>query len=271
MKNNNTASPAFKEKKSISIAALIGCFIVAFSIWLYAQATNDDIITKTYNQIPVVVDDASLTEFNQNNPEIDFDSLSAQFASISIRGTNRELAKIDAQNIRLSVDIRTAVDGVATVKAYLVGESANGDKVELKDYDITPAVVTVNVSKEVACTVELPATVEKVEKVDDVDTVIQYSLALVEENISFKVIGTEQGVSKIDSVKIRLDLLNFDPSIVGQQQMTVASVSFLDENGEELFNNSNPIDGIRYTLPTVMVNVAPVDAAPVNGTENGNS
>ena len=53
--------------------------------------------------------------------------------------------------------------------------------------------------------------------------------------------------------------------------MTVASVSFLDENGEELFNNSNPIDGIRYTLPTVMVNVAPVDAASVNGTENGNS
>lgn len=269
MGKDNKASPVFKEKKSFSVATLIVCFLVACGIWLYAQATNDDIYSKTYNQIPVVVDENSLSEFNQSNPGISFDSLSAQFASVTVRGTNRELAKIDAKNIRLSVDIRTAVDGVATVKAYLVGENNSGDKVEIKGYDITPAVVTVNVSKEVECTVEmLPTTVEKV---DAENNVLKYNLALADENISFKVIGSEQEVSRIADVKIRLDLLNFDPSITGQQQMSILVVSFLDGDGQELFNNSNPIDGIKYTLPTVMVNVTPVDPIDASGTENGKS
>ncbi len=269
MNNQNSTSAAFKEKKSFSIAAFIACFLVACGIWLYAQATNDDIYTKNYNQIPVVVDEESLHEFNYTNPDLNFDSLSAQFASVAIRGTNRELAKIDAQNIRLSVDIRTAVDGVVTVKAFLIGDGANGEKVEIKDYDITPAVVTVNVSKEIDCSVEmLPTTVEKV---DDANNVVKYSLSLVEEKVSLKVIGTIQEVSKISNASIRLDLLNFDPSITGHQQMAVLGVSFLDENGEELFNNSNPIDGIRYTLPTVMVNVAQVESDVTNGSENGKS
>lgn len=269
MKNSNSTSAAFKEKKSISIAALIVCFLVACGIWLYAQATNDDIYTKNYNQIPVVVDQASLDEFDQFHPDVNFDSLSIQFASVAIRGTNRDLAKIDAQNIRLSADILTAVDGVVTIKAYLIADGANGDKIEIKDYDITPAVATVNVSKEVACVVDmLPAVVEKV---DADNNVTKFDLSLVEEQISFNVIGTIQEVSKIDSVKIRLDLLNFDPTINGHQQMSVTSVSFLDENGEELFNNSNLVDGIRYTLPTVMVNVASVDYGVTDGSTDGKS
>jgi hypothetical protein len=269
MNKHDKSSPAFKEKKGVSIAALIVCFVVACGIWLYAQATNDDIYSKTYNQIPVIVDEASLIEFNQSNPEIDFDSLSAQFASISIRGTNRELAKIDAQNIRLAVDIRTAVDGVATVKAYLVGETGNGEKVELRDYDITPAVVTVNVSKEIECSVEmLPTTVEKV---DAENNVSRFDLSLTDEKISFKVIGSEQVVSQIADVKIRLDLMNFDQNIIGQQQMSILVVSFLDAQGEELFNNSNPIDGIKYTLPTVMVNITPASSVDGSGELNGKS
>ncbi|MBO5843060.1 MAG: hypothetical protein J6R46_08680 [Clostridia bacterium] len=269
MKNNHSASAAFKEKKSVSIAALIVCFLVACGIWLYAQATNDDIYTKNYNQIPVVVDQASLDEFNQSHPDLNFDSLSIQFASVAIRGTNRDLAKIDAQNIRLSVDVRTAVDGVVTIKAFLIGDGTNGDKVEIKDYDITPAVATVNVSKKVDCVVDmLPAVVEKV---DADNNVSKFDLSLVEEQISLDVIGTIQEVSKIDSVKIRLDLLNFDPTINGHQQIAVTSVSFLDENGEELFNNSNLVDGIRYTLPTIMVNVAPVDIGITDGSTDGKS
>jgi hypothetical protein len=53
--------------------------------------------------------------------------------------------------------------------------------------------------------------------------------------------------------------------------MAVTSVSFLDENGEELFNNSNLVDGIRYTLPTVMVNVTPVDFEGMNESTDGKS
>ena len=264
MKENRTGASAFKEKKSISIAAIIVCFLVACGIWLYAQATDDAIYTKTFNQIPVVVDEAGLNEFNQVNDKIAYDSLSAQFASVSIRGTTRELAKIDAQNIRLSVDIRSAVDGVATVKAYMVSDNENGERVELKGYEITPAVVTVNVSKEVDCVVELlPTTMEK--------DGVKHRLSLVDENIKFKVIGLQQEIAKINYVRIRLDLLNYDPNIAGHQQMPIMGVSFMDHNDQELFNNSNPIDGIRYTLPTVMVNVTPVDSESTTEDQNGKS
>jgi hypothetical protein len=269
MKNNTSTSAAFNEKKSVSIAALIVCFLVACGIWLYAQATNDDIYTKNYNQIPVVVDEASVNAFNQTNADFNFDSLSVQFASVAIHGTNRELAKIDPHNIRLSVDIGTAVDGVVTIKAFLIGDGANGEKVEIKDYDITPAVATINVSTDIACVVDMMPAV--VEKVDADNNVTKFDLSLVEEEISLHLSGTIQEVSKIHSVKIRLDLLNFDPTINGHQQMAVTSVSFLDENGEELFNNSNLVDGIRYTLPTVMVNVTPVDFEGTNESTDGKS
>ena len=148
MKANGSGSPAMNKKKSGNVAALIACFLVACGIWIYAQATDDAINVKTYNQLPVEIVGADV--FLEQNG-YDVHSLAVQIANISVSATNRELVKYDAQSIRLVADVGAANNGVAMIKAFYV--DTEGNSTEIKNYEVTPAVVTVNVSKQVSYTV----------------------------------------------------------------------------------------------------------------------
>ena len=55
MKNKNSKTPSSHGNKSIHVGALIVCFLIACGIWIYAQATDDDIKVTTYNQLPVEI------------------------------------------------------------------------------------------------------------------------------------------------------------------------------------------------------------------------
>ena len=89
----NKSSQHSDGKKRISIGALIACFIVACGIWLYAQATDDEIKVQTYNQLPVTVVG---TDALMANTGYEVYYTSAQTANISLSGTIRELAKYSA-------------------------------------------------------------------------------------------------------------------------------------------------------------------------------
>ncbi len=242
MRAMKTGTSSFQQNKSVSIAALIICFIIACGIWLYAQATDDDIKVTVYNQIPVeFVGGDSFKE----TTGYDVHSLLVQNANVTISGTNRELVKYDAQNIRLIADVGAANNGVATIKAYHVDE--DGNKTEIKNYEITPAVVTVNVAKSVEYTVT-DITADKNE--------LEYLYKIEETSLSgtFTVIGPVQDVDAIGSVKFDLDYKNV-MNTPGTHTVPVTSIVFLNHEGEPLYSETNKNENIKYDTTGIMVSV----------------
>ena len=237
----NTA-PVLKEKKGISVAALIVCFLAACGIWLYAQAIDDDIKVTTYNQIPVEFVGG---ETFRDATGYDVHSLAVQNANVSISGTNRELVKYDAQNIRLVADVGAANNGVATIKAFHIDE--DGNRTEIKNYEVTPAVVTVNVAKQVDYTVK-DVTADRNES--------EYSYKIEQSSLSgtFTVSGPVQDIATIGFVTFELDYKNV-MSIPGTHTVPVTSIAFYSAAAEPLFVEGNKNENLKYDTTGIMVSV----------------
>ena len=242
MKANRAGSPAFKKKKSGNIAALIVCFFVACGIWIYAQATDDEINVKTYNQLPVEIVGA---EVFLEQTGYDVNSLAVQIANISISGTNRELVKYDAQNIHLIADVGAATNGVATIKAYY--EDAEGVKSEIKKYEITPAVVMVNVTKQVQYSVTDITT-------DRNEQEFVYSLDPTAMNGTITLFGPVQDVVAIERVSFTLDYQNVSDK-EGTHTVPVSAIAFYDAEGNLLYGETNKNENIKYDTTGILVSV----------------
>ena len=237
-----TKSSTARKSKGVSIAALIGCFFIACSIWLYAQAVNDDINTKTYNQLHIECVGGDI--FHETTG-YDVHSLAIQNANISISGTNRELVKYDAQNIRLIADAGTANNGVATVKAYYIDE--DGTRTEIKNYEVTPAVVTVYVANQVEYVIKDVTT----EKNED-----EYTYKLDQTSLSgtITIIGPVQDVTMIGLVGLELDYKNV-ANTPGTHTVPVSAISFFDVEGAPLYGDSNKNENIKYDTTAIMISV----------------
>lgn len=248
---NTHRSPAIKEKKSVSIAALVLCFLVACGIWLYAQATDDEINVKTYNQLPVEIVGADVF---LEQTGYDVHSLAVQIANITISATNRELIKYDAQSIRLIADVGAASNGITTIKAYYV--DADGNRTEMKNYEVTPAVVTVNVSKQVQYTVT-DITEDRNEQ--------EFSYILDQTTMSgtITLFGPIQDVAAIDRVSFTLDYKNAADK-VGVHTIPVSAIAFYDAEGSALYGDANKNDNIKYDMTSIWVAVT-VESKETNG------
>lgn len=242
METRKSATPAITEKKSLNVAALIACFVIACGIWLYAQATDDDIKVTTYNQIPVefVGGDAF-----REATGYDVHSLAVQNANVSISGTNRELVKYDAQSIRLVADVGAANNGVATIKAFYVDEE--GNRTDIKNYEITPAVVTVNVAKQVDYTI-------KDVTADRNDSEYSYKIEQTALSGTFTVIGPVQDIASIGYVTFELDYKNV-MNTPGTHTVPVSSIAFYSAEANPLFGETNKNENIKYDTTGIMVSV----------------
>ena len=226
MKNKNSKTPSSHGNKSIHVGALIVCFLIACGIWIYAQATDDDIKVTTYNQLPVEIVGADAFK---EAIGYDVHSLNVQNANISISGINRELAKYDAQNIKLVADVSSTNNGVTSIKAYYIDD--NGNKNELKNYEITPAVATVNVSKQVDYSVvDVTSELNK--------EMFTYSVDNTTMNGTFIVVGPEQDIKDISSVSFEVDYKNVKES-EGTHKIPVTSASFYAADKTLLFTEAN--------------------------------
>jgi len=239
IKSNTTN---FHEKKGIRIGALITCFLIACGIWLYAQAIDDDINVKTYNQLPVEIVGA---ESFENEVGLEIHSLSVQAANISISGINRELVKYDAQSIRLIADVSSATNGVASIKAYYIDES--GNRAELKNYEVTPAVVTVNVSKQIQYSV--------LDVSSDLDREnFTYTVDPNTMNGTFTIVGAEQEVIKINSVSFEVDYSSVKDK-EGTHKIPVTAASFYAEDQTLLFHETNKNEALKYDISGIEISV----------------
>lgn len=219
-------TPNSHSGKRIHVGALIVCFLIACGIWIYAQAIDDDIKVTTYNQLPVEIVGADTFK---ETTGYDVHSLTVQNANITISGIHRELVKYDAQNIRLVADVSSTNNGVTSIKAFYIDD--NGNKTELKSYEVTPAVATVNVSKQVDYSViDVTSDFNKEQYTYSVDNTTM--------NGTFMVVGSEQDIKDIASVIFEVDYKSIKDS-EGTHKIPVMSASFYAADNTFLFNEAN--------------------------------
>ncbi len=234
--------------KRIHIGALIVCFLIACGIWIYAQAIDDDIKVTTYNQLPVEILGADAFK---EATGYDVHSLTVQNANISISGIHRELVKYDAKNIRLVADVSSTNNGVTSIKAFYIDD--NGNKTELKSYEVTPAVATVNVSKQVDYSVvDVTSELNK--------EMFTYSVDYTTMNGTFTVVGPEQDIKDINSVSFEVDYKNVKES-EGTHKIPVTSTSFYAADKTLLFNDANKNENVKYDAAgiEIIVTVTKID------------
>lgn len=256
MKQNHSMTPKTKEKKGISIGTLIVCFLIACGIWLYAQAIDDDINSKSFNHLQVEV--IGNSEFKEKSG-YDFHSLNIQNVIVTINGTNRELVKYDAQNIKLIADISSPVNNTATIRAYVTDE--NGEMTEIKNCEVTPPVATINVAKSVTYSVN-----DMTENLDH-ET---YNYKLEPMNGSFTVSGPISEVTKISYARFDLNYESVKDR-VGTHSLQLSAVSFFDENHELLFSDSNKNEAIKYDTSSILISVTVESKIPENETTASNN
>ena len=256
MKNNHSITPNFKEKKGISIGTLIVCFLIACGIWLYAQAIDDDINSKSFNHLKVEVEGNS--EFKEKTG-YDYHSLNIQNVIVTISGTNRELVKYDAQNIKLIADISSQVNNTATIRAYVIDE--NGEMTEIKDYEVIPPVATINVAQSVPYSVN--DTTENLDKE-------AYNYKLEPMNGTFTISGPIPEISKIAFARFDLNYENVKEH-VGTHSLQLSSVSFFDKDGGLLFSDTNKNETIKYDTSNILISVTvESNASETETTSSGN-
>lgn len=240
MKNNHSMTPKSKEKKGIRIGTLIVCFLIACGIWLYAQAIDDDINSKSFNHLQVEV--VGNSEFKEK-AGYDFHSLNIQNVIVTINGTNRELVKYDAQNIKLIADISSPVNNSATIRAYVIDE--NGELTEIKNCEVTPPIATINVAKSVSYSVnDTTANLDKE----------AYNYKLDPLNGTFTVSGPISEVTKISYARFDLNYENVKEH-VGTHSIQLSTVSFFDKDGELLFNDTNKNEAVKYDTSSILISV----------------
>lgn len=223
-------------KKRISVGALIACFVVACGIWLYAQATDDEIKVQTYNQLPVTI--VGTDELMQNTGyEVYYTS--AQTANISLSGTIRELAKYGAEDIYLRVDVSdintNSTDNFMIIRAYL------SDGTELKNVEINPSGITVYADK--SATKQVSFTVKDV----TVERNPDYEYGLSCRIQSIELTGPEQYINQIQSACFELDY----QTVSENKEYKGFALSFYDKDGNPVSN-----EFIKYDTSEIVVSLA---------------
>lgn len=229
-------------KKRISVGALIACFIVACGIWLYAQATDDEIKVQTYNQLPVTIVGAD--ELMQNTGyEVYYTS--TQTANISLSGTIRELAKYGAEDIYLRVDVsdinNNSTDNFMIIRAYL------SDGTELKNVEINPTGITVYADK--SATKQVSFTVKDV----TVERNPDYGYGLSCQIRSIELTGPEQYIQQIHSACFEIDY----QTVSENKEYKGFALSFYDKDGNPVSN-----EFIKYDTSEIVVSLTVTPKTP---------
>ena len=229
-------------KKRISVGALIACFIVACGIWLYAQATDDEIKVQTYNQLPVTIVGAD--ELMQNTGyEVYYTS--TQTANISLSGTIRELAKYGAEDIYLRVDVsdinNNSTDNFMIIRAYL------SDGTELKNVEINPTGITVYADK--SATKQVSFTVKDV----TVERNPDYGYGLFCQIQSIELTGPEQYIQQILSACFEIDY----QTVSENKEYKGFALSFYDKDGNPVSN-----EFIKYDTSEIVVSLTVTPKTP---------
>lgn len=238
----NKSSQHSDGKKRISIGALIACFIVACGIWLYAQATDDEIKVQTYNQLPVTVVG---TDALMANTGYEVYYTSAQTANISLSGTIRELAKYSAEDIILRVDVSginsNSTDNFMVIRAYLA------DGTELKNVEINPSGITVYADKSASSQVGFTVKDVTVERNPDYD----YSITCPIQSIQLT--GPEQYINQIHSACFEIDY----QTVSENKEYKGFALTFYDKDGNPVSN-----EFIKYDTSEIVVSLTVTPKEP---------
>jgi hypothetical protein len=168
------------------------------------------------------------------------------------------LAKTNASDISsAALYYFDAVEGTDN-QFYVYTVDENGTKTELKKYEVTPAVVTVNVSKLIEFNVDVVTVGHE-----------DYNYVIDPTNLvgTFAVIGTVHDIESIHSAKVVLDYQSVQESI-GNHKIPVSTVTFYDVDGNFIFDETNKSETLKYDISGIQIPVLVESKNPGTETES---
>lgn len=238
--NNEAATPAItsavtvkrKNTKRGDFVAKILCVVVAFIIWLYVMNVESPEYEKTFQSVPVTIENAALLSSSQNLSII---SGNGNIIDITVKGKKSEIKKYSIEDIKASVD----VSGITQEGRHTLDVSVSVPT-GLAVSGVSPNNINVSVDTMATKTISVKVNIKTVQ----IESI--YELGIASPDISTVTIkGPASVIDAISHAQVDLDL-----GRVTQSVTTRSSLKIINLNGDEVVNPS-----LTLTQSSVTVNV----------------
>lgn len=214
MKQSADGTYVVKSKKKVNILSFIGCFVLAFIIWIYVMNVKIYDNTKTFSIKLDIRGEATLL----NDKSFSVFGASETLVKVTVQGSNADLQKFSETDFKVYVDV-TNIDKKGVNSLNIVVETPS---TSVSVISTDPVQTTVYVDEKVN-NVKVPIlTVDEENKVLSSN---KYDINVSELNIG----GPKTYVKEIASAKIVVDTSKYIDK--DQKQFALSHVYFYDKDG----------------------------------------
>lgn len=214
MKQSADGTYVVKSKKKVNILSFIGCFVLAFIIWIYVMNVKIYDNTKTFSIKLDIKGEATLL----NDKSFSVFGASETLVKVTVQGSNADLQKFSETDFKVYVDVANInKKGVNSLNVVVETPSTS-----ISVISTDPVQTTVYVDEKVN-NIKVPILV-----VDEENKVLssnKYDINVSELNIG----GPKTYVSDIHSARIVVDTSKYIDK--DQKQIALSYVYFYDKDG----------------------------------------
>ena len=215
MKQSADGTYVVKTKKKVNILAFIGCFLLAFIIWIYVMNVRMYDNTKTFSVKLDIKGESHLL----NDKSFSIFGASETFVKVTVQGSNADLQKYSETDFRVYIDV-TNVEKKGVNSLNIVVETPSK---AISVISTDPIQTTVYVDEKVS---NVKAPIFGIDENNDPILLNKYDINVKELNIS----GPKTYVSEIAYAQIVVDTTEYID--VEQKQFAITNIFFYNKDGE---------------------------------------
>lgn len=193
-----------------SIIIYSACLLVAFLVWLNVSGTNVQMVSREFNNIPIVIENEG--ELKKNN--LDVYGLSYKTVSITVRGPEYKLQELRAEELVASID-------VGNINSY--GTSRLSVNIDLgKNIDVTINPSSVSAFVDETAEIEVPVVVDKKYQISS-----DFQFEITPKSESVVVSGAKSILGRIFAARVEADL-----GVLTSSFSKTEKISLIDAEGD---------------------------------------
>jgi YbbR domain-containing protein len=217
MKQSADGTYVVKNKKKVNILAFIGCFVLAFIIWIYVMNVKMYDNTKTFSIKMDIKGESSLL----NDKSFSIFGASETLVKVTVQGSNADIQKYSEKDFRVYIDV-TNIEKKGVNYLNVVVETPSA---AIAVISTDPVQTTVYVDEKVS-NVKIP--ISTVNEEGQVLSSNKYDINLSELNVG----GPKTYVDEISYVQIAVDTSKYID--MDQKLHAVSYIHFYNEAGQLL-------------------------------------
>ena len=215
MKQSADGTYVVKSKKKVNILAFIGCFVLAFIIWIYVMNVKLYDNTKTFSIKMDIKGESSLL----NDKSFSVFGASETLVKVTVQGSNADIQKFSEKDFRVYIDVSNIEKkGVNFLNIVVETPSAS-----ISVISTDPIQTTVYVDEKVS-NVKIP--IKITDENGQTLSTNKYDVNVGEINLG----GPKSYVDEISYAQVEVDTSRYIDK--DQKQLSISYIYFYNENGQ---------------------------------------